>query len=83
MKFRKDVGKLSSGSLKYDIMSGKGYKGAVPIIRYKTLDGKKYAFRFSKNPEDGSLDVVKFPQDKYTGKYSKKSIKSSIGEWES
>ena len=81
-KFRKEVGKLKDSGLKYDIMSGEGYKGAVPIAKPKEIKGKQYMFYFSSD-EDGSLRIDKVLRDKYTGKYSGKKIKSSIQEWES
>ena len=80
-KFRKEVGKIKSASLKYDIMSGKGYKGSVPIAKGKKIKGKEYMFYFSSN-EDGSLRVDKVLKNKYTGKYDEDVIKSSIQEWE-
>ena len=81
LKFRKEVGKLKDSGLKYDIMSGKGYKGAVPIAKSKKIKGKEYMFYFSAN-DDGSLRIDKVLKDKYTGKYSGKKIKSSTQEWE-
>ena len=80
-KFRKEVGKIKSASLKYDIMSGKGYKGSVPIAKSKKIKGKQYMFYFSSN-EDGSLRIDKVLRNRDTGKYSGKPIKSSIQEWE-
>ena len=80
-KFRKEVGKLKDSGLKYDIMSGKGYKGSVPIAKPKKIKGKEYMFYFSSN-DNGSLRIDKVLRDRYTGKYSGKPIKSSIQEWE-
>ena len=80
-KFRKEVGKLKDSSLKYEIMSGKGYKGAVPIAKPKKIKGKQYMFYFSSN-EDGSLRIDKVLRNRDTGEYSGKPIKSSIQEWE-
>ena len=81
-KFRKEVGKLKDSGLKYDIMSGEGYKGDVPVAKSKKIKGKEYMFYFSSN-DDGSLRIDKVLKNKYTGKYDEDMIKSSIQEWES